>query len=152
MPFENLSKRKLAFAPRVINVPAGQAEFAIALSEINYAHTQHICAPGTLLQIKGVPRPGEFEKLPELHHVEGHLAVPDGMTVLAAKVTRIEGDLHVGMGARFYAPLLEEVTGFIYLADRAVVNAPKVEPMLANDDTSKIQAQKDSDWLDSLAL
>lgn len=73
------------------------------------------------------------------------------MTVRAAKLTRIEGDLHVGKGARFYAPALEEVTGFIYLDDRAVVNAPGVEPMLSNNDTSKIKEQKEANWLDSLA-
>jgi hypothetical protein len=152
MPFQNVSKRKLAFAPRAIIIPDAEAEFTLSLNEINFTHTQRIAAPGKMLHIKGVPRAGEFEKLPELVHIQGHLSVPEGMTVLAAKLTRIDGDLHVGTGARFYAPLLEEVTGFIYLGDRAVVNAPGVEPMLVNDDTSKIQEQTDGNWLDSLAL
>jgi hypothetical protein len=152
MPFENLSKRKLAFAPKIVIVPDGQADLTIALNEVSFVHTQRITAPGKMIEIKGVPKAGEFEKLPELVEIQGHLSVPDGMTVLAAKLTRIDGDLHVGTGARFYAPALEAVTGFIYLGDRAVVNAPKVEPMLANDDTSKIQEQKASNWLDSLAL
>ena len=151
MPFENVSKRKLSFAPKVVNVREDQADFAIAPHEISFAHTQRICAPGRMLPVRGGAKAGEFEKLPELLHIEGHLALPEGLTLLAAKLSRIDGDLHVANGARFYAPLLEEVTGFIYLGDRAVVNAPKIEHMLANDDTSKIQAQAETGWLDTLA-
>lgn len=151
MPFENVSKRKLAFAPKTVVVADDQESFSLALSEINFAHTQKISAPGKMVFLQGGVKAGEFEKIPELGLIEGNLSVPEGMTVLAAKLTRIDGDLHVAGTARFYAPLLEEVTGFIYLGDRAVVNAPKIEHLLSNDDNSKIQEQAKSDWLDSLA-
>lgn len=151
MPFENVSKRKLAFAPKTVVVADGEESFSLALNEINFSHTQRISAAGKMVFLQGGVRAGEFEKIPELAQIEGHLSVPEGMTVLAAKLTKIDGDLHVAGTARFYAPLLEEVTGFIYLGDRAVVNAPKIEHMLSNDDTSKIQEQAKSDWLDSLA-
>jgi hypothetical protein len=152
MPFENVSKRKLAFAPKVLNVREDHVDFAIAPHEISFAHTERISAPGRMLPVRGGGAAGEFEKLPELLHIEGHLSLPEGLTMLAAKLTRIDGDLHVAGGARFYAPLLEEVTGFIYLDDRAVVNAPKIEHLLANDDTSKIQAKTESNWLDTLSI
>jgi hypothetical protein len=152
MPFENVSKRKLAFAPKTLVVRDDQPDFSIALHEINFTHTERISAPGRMIPIRGGGKAGEFEKIPELAHVEGNLSVPEGMTVLAAKLAKIDGDLHVAVGARFYAPLLEEVTGFIYIGDRSVVNAPKIEHMFSNDDTSKIQEQAKSDWLDSLAI
>lgn len=152
MPFENVSKRKLAFAPKVLNVREDHADFAIATHEISFAHTVRISAPGRVLPIRGGGKTGEFEKLPELLHIEGHLSLPEGLTLLAAKLTRIDGDLHVASNARFYAPLLQEVTGFIYLGDKAVVNAPNIEHMLSNDDTSKIQAKTESNWLDSLSI
>lgn len=151
MPFENVSKRKLAFAPKVINVKENQPDFSLALHEINFSKTELIQAPDKMLHLSGSGKAGDFEKLPELLQVEGHLSVPDGMTILAAKLARIDGDLHVGAGARFYAPALEAVEGFIYLGDRSVVNAPMIEHMLSNDDTSKIKEQADSNWLDSLA-
>lgn len=150
MPFENISKRKLAFAPKVINVKDNQPDFSMSLHEINFAKTECIMAPHKMLYLTGSGKPGEFEKLPELLHIEGNLSVPEGMTVLAAKLAKIDGDLHVGGNARFYAPLLEDVSGFIYLGDRAVVNAPKIEHMLVNDDNSKIQQQADADWLNTL--
>lgn len=152
MPFENVSKRKLTFAPKVLNVGEGHTDFAIDTHEINFSHTVRISAPGRILPIRGGGKAGEFEKLPELLHIEGHLSVSEGLTLLAAKLTTIDGDLHVASDARFYAPLLQEVTGFIHLGDKAVVNAPNIEHMLANDDTSKIQAKTESNWLDSLAI
>lgn len=151
MPFENVSKRKLAFAPKVVNVKEDQADFSMALDEINFAKTEMIMAPGKMLNLSGSGKAGDFEKLPELLQIEGNLSVPDGMTILAAKLARIDGDLYVGAGARFYAPMLEEVAGFIFLGDKCVVNAPKVEHMLSNDDHSKIKEQADSDWLSSLS-
>jgi hypothetical protein len=150
MPFENISKRKLAFAPKVINVKENQSDFSIPLHEINFSKTEFILAQDKMLYLSGSGKAGEFEKLPELLHVEGNLSVPEGMTVLIAKLAKIEGDLHVGVGARFYAPLLEAVTGFIYLGDKAVVNAPKIEHLLSNDDNSKIQQQSEDDWLSTL--
>jgi hypothetical protein len=152
MPFENVSKRTLAFAPRVLNVREDHKDFAIDTHEINFAHTTRISAPGRVLPVRGNGKAGEFEKLPELLQIEGSLSVPEGLTLLAAKLAKIEGDLHVASNARFYAPLLQEVTGFIYLGDKAVVNAPNIEHMLANDDTSKIQAKTESNWLDTLAI
>ena len=151
MPFENISKRKLAFAPKIVVVPQDQKAFSFALHEISFAHTQHISGAGKMLPVMGLVKAGEFEKLPELLRIEGHLALPQGLTVLAAKLVRIDGDLHVAESARFYAPLLEEVTGFIYLGEHAVLNAPRIEHLLSNDDTSKIKEQKEANWLDSLA-
>jgi hypothetical protein len=150
MPFENISKRKLAFAPKVVLVKDSQPDFNIAIHEINFSNTERICAPSKMLYLTGNGKAGEFEKLPELVHIEGNLTMPEGMTVLAAKLSRIDGDLHIMNRARFYAPLLEEVTGFIYLGDGAVVNAPKIEHMLSNDDNSKIQQQTENDWLNTL--
>jgi len=150
MPFENVSKRKLAFAPKTVVVKDDQSDFNIALHETNFSHTQRISAPNKMVRMAASGKPGEFEKLPELLHIEGHLSVPEGITVLAAKLAKIDGDLHVMGKARFYAPALEEVTGFIYLGDGATVNAPKIEHLLANDDTSKIQKQAEADWLNTL--
>jgi len=152
MPFQNVSKRRLAFAPRHVIVPEAQTDFTITLNEVDFAHTERISAPGKLIPLRGIARPDGFEKLPELLEIEAHISVADGLTVLASKLTRIDGDLHVANGARFYAPLLEEVTGFIYLGDRAVVNAPKIEHLFANDDHDKIAEQTGTNWLDSLAM
>lgn len=152
MPFENVSKRKLAFAPKTIIVRDDQPDFSIAVHETNFNHTERISALGKMVYMVGSGKPGEFEKLPELALIEGHLSVAEGVTVLAAKLARIDGDLHVMGKARFYAPLLEEVTGFIYLGDGATVNAPKIEHLLSNDDTSKIQQQAEADWLNTLVI
>jgi hypothetical protein len=151
MPFENISKRKLAFAPQVVVIKGDQPEYKIAIHETNFSRTEHISAPNKMIYMTGSGKPGEFEKLPELIHIEGNLSVAENVTVLAAKLAMIDGDLHVLAKARFYAPLLEKVTGFIYLGEGATVNAPKIEPMLVNDDTSKIQQQADADWLNTLA-
>jgi hypothetical protein len=151
MPFENVSKRKLAFAPKIVVIRDDQPDFNIAIHETNFSHTEHISAPHKVIYVTGSGKPGEFEKLPELIHIEGNLSVAENVTVLAAKLAMIDGDLHVMGKARFYAPLLEKITGFIYLDDGATVNAPKIEHMLSNDDTSKIQQQAESDWLSTLA-
>jgi hypothetical protein len=150
MPFENVSKRRLAFAPKTLVVGAEQKDFSIVAHETNFSHTERIIASNKMVYMVSSGRPGEFEKLPELTHIEGHLSLPEQITVLASKLARIDGDLHVGGGARFYAPLLEEVTGFIYLGDRATLNAPKIEHMFSNDDTSKIIEQTGTNWLDTL--
>ncbi|HMC12791.1 MAG TPA: hypothetical protein VKG67_00410 [Gallionellaceae bacterium] len=151
MPFENVSKRKLAFAPKTIIVKDDQPDFNVAIHETNFSYTERISAPNKMVYMSSSGKPGEFEKLPELIHIEGNLSVPEGITVLAAKLAKIDGDLHIMGKARFYAPLLEEVTGFIYLGDGATVNAPKIEHLLSNDDTSKIQKQAEADWLNTLA-
>lgn len=152
MPFENVSKRRLAFAPKLIVVKNDQPSFTIQIGEVNLVNTVHISAPGKMINLCKSIKPGEFEKLPELVQIEGHLSLPDDMTLLAAQLKHIDGDLHIGAGARFYAPLLEEVTGFIYVGERAVVNAPKIDFLLSNDDASKIQQQSESesDWLNTL--
>lgn len=150
MPFENVSKRRLSFAPKVIVVKPHQPDLTVAMSETCFAHTVHISAPDKMIYVKKGTRAGEFEKLPELVQIEGNLSLPEDITVLAAQLKHIDGDLHIGAGARFYAPLLEEVTGFIYVGDGAVVNAPKIDYMLTNDDASKIQQQAEADWLSSL--
>jgi hypothetical protein len=150
MPFENVSKRKLVFAPKIVFVGDGQKDISIALHEANFSHTERILARDKMIYMISSVKPGEFEKLPELVDIEGHLSLPEGITVLAAKLIKIDGDLHIGGRARFYAPLLEEVTGFIYIGDGATVNVPKIEHLLANDDTSKIIEQTDTNWLDSL--
>lgn len=64
MPFENVSTRKLAFAPKVVTLPDAQSDFAIALHAVNFSHTQHIVAPGKMLHVKGIPKAGEFESFP----------------------------------------------------------------------------------------
>lgn len=150
MPFENVSKRKLAFAPKVVIVRDDQPDFNIAIHETNFSQTEHISAPNKVIYMTGSGKPGEFEKLPELIHIEGNLSVAENVTVLAAKLAMIDGDLHVMSKARFYAPLLEKVSGFIYLGDGATVNAPKIEHLLSNDDNSKIQQQGEADWLNTL--
>ena len=150
MPFENVSKRRLAFAPKVLIVKEHQPDFTIEIREVDFTHTERISAPSKMIYMTKSSRAGEFEKLPELVHIEGNLSLPEDITVLAAQLSRIDGDLHVMAGARFYAPLLEEVTGFVYIGDRAVVNAPKIDFMFANDDASKIQKQAEGDWLDTL--
>lgn len=151
MPFENVSKRKLAFAPKTVVLNEEQKELKIALHETNYSFTDRIIAPNRTIFMISSGKAGEFEKLPELTYIEGTLSLPEGITVLAAKLTKIEGDLHIGARARFYAPLLKEVTGFIYVGIGATINAPKIEHMLVNDDTSKINEQAATpDWLNSL--
>jgi hypothetical protein len=151
MPFENVSKRKLTFAPKNLVLGEDQKELKIALHETNFSHTERIVAPNKMIFMVSNDKPGEFEKLPELTYIEGNLSLPEGITVLASKLTKIEGDLQVGVRARFYAPLLQDVTGFIYIGIGATVNAPKVEHLLANDDTSKINEQSSTpDWLHSL--
>lgn len=150
MPFENVSKRKLAFAPKTVVLSEAQKELSIALHETNFSHTERIIATNKMIYMVGNDKLGEFEKLPELSYIEGHLSLPEGITVLAAKLTKIEGDLHVGVRARFYAPVLQEVTGFVYIGIGATVNVPKIEHMLSNDDTSKILEETGPDWLNSL--
>jgi len=151
MPFENVSKRKLAFAPKNLVLGDEQKELKIALNEASFAHTERIIAPSKMIFMIRSGKPGEFEKLPELTYIEGNLSLPEESTVLAAKLTKIEGDLHVGIRARFYAPLLKEVTGFVYIGIGATVNVPLIEHMLANDDSSKISEQASTpDWLNSL--
>lgn len=150
MPFENISKRKLTFAPKNLILGEDQQELKIALHETNFSYTSRIVAPNKMVYMVSSGKPGEFEKLPELTYIEGNLSLPEGITVLAAKLTKIEGELSVGPRARFYAPLLQEVTGFIYVGIGATVNAPKIEHMLVNDDTSKISDESTPDWLNSL--
>ena len=150
MPFENISKRKLSFAPKVVIVSEEQKDFKIALHETNFASTERIIAPNKLVFMASSGKPGEFEKLPELTYIEGNLSLPEEITVLASKLTKIEGDLIVGARARFYAPQLQDVTGFIYVGMNATINAPKIEHLLTNDDTSKISNETTPDWLNSL--
>jgi len=150
MPFENVSKRKLAFAPKTVIVGDEMKELKIALHETNFSHTERIIAPHKMIYLVSSGKPGEFEKLPELTYIEGHLSLPEESTLIAAKLTKIEGDLHVGVRARFYAPLLQEVTGFVYIGIGATLNVPKIEHMYSNDDTSKILEETGPDWLNSL--
>jgi hypothetical protein len=150
MPFENISKRKLTFAPKVVVLSEEQKELKIALHETNFSFTERIIAPNKMVFMVSSGKPAEFEKLPELTYIEGNLSLPEGITVLASKLTKIEGDLNVGIRARFYAPQLQEVTGFFYVGIGATINAPKIEHMLANDDTSKISGETAPDWLNSL--
>lgn len=150
MSFENISKRKLTFAPKSVVLDDGQKELKIALHETNFSCTERIIAPNKTVFMVSNGKPGEFEKLPELTYIEGNLSLPEEITVLASKLTKIDGDLIVGARARFYAPQLQEVTGFIYVGINATVNAPKIEHLLANDDTSKISAETGPDWLNSL--
>jgi hypothetical protein len=150
MPFENVSKRQLAFAPKIVMVKDDQPDFSLAIHETDFSHAEIICAPSKMVRVSSGGKAGEFEKLPELILIEGNFFLPEGITILAAKLKKIDGDLHVMGSARFYAPLLEEVSGFIYVGDRAVINAPKIEHLLANDDTSKIQEQAENDWLNTL--
>ena len=151
MPFENVSKRKLAFAPKTVHLGDEVKELKVALHETNFSHTERIIAPNKMVYMVSSGKAGEFEKLPELTYIEGHLALPEGSTVLAAKLTKIEGNLHVGDRARFYAPLLQEVTGFVFIGNGATLNTPKIEHMFSNDDTSKINEQAATpDWLSSL--
>ena|SRR3989338_313847 len=150
MPFENISKRKLAFAPKNVVLGEEQKELKIALHETNFSFTERIIAPNKVIFMVSSGKPGEFEKLPELTYIEGNLSLPEEITVLASKLTKIDGDLNVGVRARFYAPQLQEVTGFIYVGIGATVNAPKIEHMLANDDASKISEETGPDWLHSL--
>lgn len=150
MPFENVSKRKLAFAPKNVVIGEEQKELKIALHETSFSHTERIIAPNKMVYMVSRDKPGEFEKLPELTYIEGHLSLPEGSTVLASKLAKIEGDLHVGVRARFYAPMLQEVTGFVYIGIGATVNVPKIEHMYSNDDNSKILEETGPDWLNSL--
>lgn len=150
MPFENVSRRKLSFAPKNVVLKEDQEDLKIAQHETNFSFTERIIAPNKTIFVVSSGKAGEFEKLPELNYVEGNLAMSEGSTVLAAKLTKIDGDLHVGVGARFYAPLLEEVTGFVYIGVGATINTPKIEHMFVNDDASKISEQTGTDWLESL--
>lgn len=150
MAFENVSKRKLTFAPKNLVLGEEQQDLKIALHETNFSFTERIIAPNKNLFMVASGKPGEFEKLPELTYIEGNFSLPEGITVLASKLTKIEGDLNVGVRARFYAPQLQEVTGFMYVGIGATVNAPRIEHMLANDDASKISEETAPDWLNSL--
>ena len=150
MPFENVSKRKLIFAPKIFILGEDKNDLKIALHETDYTFTERIIAPHKNIFMVASSKAGEFEKLPELTYIEGNFALPEGITVLASKLTKIEGDLNVGPRARFYAPQLQEVTGFIYVGVNATINAPKIEHMLANDDHSKISEETTPDWLNSL--
>lgn len=150
MPFENVSKRKLAFAPKNVILDEEQKELKIALHETDFSRTERIVAPKKMINLVNSEKPEEFQKLTELTYVEGNLSLPEGCTVIAAKLAKIEGDLYVGARARFYAPLLQEVTGFVYVGINATLNVPKIEHMFSNDDTSKINEQTTPDWLNSL--
>lgn len=150
MPFENVSKRKLAFAPKTVVLDEEQKELRIAPQETDFSHTERIMAHNKMIFLVTTDPPKEFEKLPELTYVEGHLSLPEGSTVIATKLSKIEGDLHVGARARFYAPMLQEVTGFVYIGNGATVNAPKIEHLFINDDTSKIRDENAPEWLNSL--
>jgi hypothetical protein len=150
MPFENISKRKLAFAPKIVIVDEGQEEFRLTMKETNFSHTERIIAPNKMIFVVCADPSRELENLPELTYIEGHLSLPEGSTVVATKLTKIEGDLHMGPRAKFYAPVLQEVTGFIYIGNGATINAPKIENMFSNDDTNKIVDQTSPDWLNSL--
>lgn len=150
MAFENISKRKLAFAPKNLVLGEAQQDLKIALHETNFSFTERIIAPHKSIFMVASSKAGEFEKLPELTYIEGNLFLPEGITVLASKLTKIEGDLNIGPRARFYAPQLQEVTGFTYVGINATVNAPKIEHMLANDDHSAISDDNTPDWLHSL--
>lgn len=150
MPFENVSRRKLTFAPKTVVLSEEQKELKINLQETNFSHTERIIAPGKMVFMVSSDKPGEFEKLPELTYLEGNLSLPEGSTVLASKLTKIEGNLHVGDRARFYAPLLQDVTGFFYIGIGATVNVPNIEHLLSNDDNSKINQENGPDWLNSL--
>lgn len=150
MAFENVSKRKLTFAPKTVVLGEEQKELKIALHETNFSFTERIIAPNKMVFMVASGKPGEFEKLPELTYIEGNLSLPEGITVLASKLTKIDGELNVGARARFYAPQLQEVTGFVYVGMGATVNAPRIEHMFANDDLSKISEETTPDWLNSL--
>lgn len=150
MPFENVSKRKLTFAPKSVVLTEEQKELKLALNEMNFSHTERIVATNKMVLLISSNKPGEFDQLPELTYIEGNLSLPEGCTVLAPKLTKIEGDLNVGIRVKFYAPQLQEVTGFFYVGIGATVNAPKIEHLLANDDTSKISEQNTPEWLNSL--
>ena len=150
MPFENISKRKLSFAPKIVVLGEEQKELKIAIHETNFSFTERIIAPNKTVFMVSSGKPAEFEKLPELAYIEGNLSLPEEITVLASKLTKIEGDLIVGARARFYAPQLQEVTGFIYVGIGATVNAPKIEHLLSNDDASKITGETGPEWLNSL--
>jgi hypothetical protein len=149
MAFENISKRRLAFAPKIINVKSDQADLRILTQETNYAHTERISAPAKMVHVMSEGTVEMFVKLPELTLLEGHLSLAAAVTLIAAKLLKIDGDLHLQTSARFYAPLLEEVTGFIYVGEGATINAPKIEPLLSNDDMTRIE-KKAGDWLDTL--
>jgi len=150
MPFENVSKRKLAFAPKTVVLDEEQKELRIALQETDYSHTERIIAHNKMIILVTTDPPREFENLLELTYIEGHLSLPEGSTVIATKLAKIEGDLHVGARAKLYAPVLTEVTGFIYIGNGATVNAPKIEYLFSNDDSSKIRDENAPDWLNSL--
>lgn len=150
MPFENVSKRKLAFAPKNVILGDEHEEFRIAMQETDFSHTERIIAHNKMIFLVCTDPPREFENLPELAYIEGHLSLPEGSTVIATKLSKIEGDLHVGVRAKFYAPVLQEVTGFIYIGNGATVNAPKIEHMFSNDDSSKILDETGPEWLNSL--
>ena len=151
MPFENISKRKLSFAPKNLVLGEDEKELKISLSETNYSNTERIVAPNKQLFVVSSSKQGEFEKLPKLTYIEGNLSLPDECTIIAANLTRIEGNLQVGARAKFYAPMLQEVTGFITVGMNATVNAPKIEHMLSNDDTSTISEQSTTpDWLHTI--
>lgn len=150
MTFENISNRRLAFAPPLIVVRDDQEDFRLVIHETDFSHTEQIHATHKMIYVISDGKSGTFEKLPELTLVDGNFSLAESVTLLAPKLTRIEGDLHVNAGAKFYAPLLAEVTGFIYLGNNAVVSAPKIEHLLANDDTSKIMETSEHDWLSTL--
>lgn len=150
MAFENVSKRKLVFAPKNLVLGEEEQELKIALHEANFSFTERIIAPNKPIFMTSSGKPGEFEKLPELTYIEGNFSLPEGITVLASKLTKIEGTLTVGVRARFYAPQLQEVSGFIYVGMGATINAPRIEHMFSNDDSSKISGESTPDWLNSL--
>lgn len=149
MAFENISKRRLVFAPRTIVIRDGEAELRILAHKTNYAQTERIIAPSRKIHVLAEDGDDEFIKLPELVLVEGNLSVAEALTLILAKLQKIDGDLYVLKGARFYAPILEEVTGFIHIEEGAIVNAPMIETMLSNDDSSRIEQQSDN-WLDTM--
>jgi hypothetical protein len=150
MTFENKSKRKLTFAPRIVALKNDQADFRILIQEMDFTHTEKITAPSKMIYVVGNGNSSIFEKLPELTLIEGNFSLTSSMTLLAAKLKKIDGDLFVGSGAKFYAPCLEEVTGFVYLDNGAVVNAAKIEHLFANDDDATIQVKAGDEWLNNL--
>ncbi len=149
MAFENISKRRLTFAPKHIVLREDQEDLRILTHKTNYGYTERITAPSKMIYVITEGNREMFEKLPELTRIEGHLSVAAEVTLIVAKLQKIDGDMHVLAGARLYAPMLEEVTGFIYLENGATVNAPKIEHLFANDDADKIEKQADN-WLDSM--
>ncbi len=149
MAFENISKRRLVFAPKHIVLRDDQEDLRIHTHKTNYLHTESISAPSKMIFVMSEGNREMFEKLPELTQIDGSLSLAAEVTLIVAKLQKINGDLHVLGGARLYAPMLEEVTGYTYLENGATVNAPKIEHLFANDDATRIEQQADN-WLENM--